>query len=62
MVVQKKDDEDVVFSWIVWPSKEVAEAAFEKMMGDPRMDEKTNPMPFDGKRMIWGGFETVLKV
>ncbi|MGB7433750.1 MAG: DUF1428 domain-containing protein [Ahrensia sp.] len=62
LAVKKADDEDVVFSWIVWPSKETADAAMEKMMQDPRMNPETNPMPFDGKRMIYGGFETVLSV
>lgn len=60
MAVQKKDDEDVVFSWISWPSKEVCDAAWEKIMEDPRMASENNPMPFDGQRMIFGGFETVV--
>ncbi|GAA4762093.1 DUF1428 domain-containing protein [Stakelama sediminis] len=55
--VQAKDGECVVFSWITWPSKEVRDAAWEAMMSDDRM--KTMDMPFDGKRMFWGGFETV---
>ena len=57
-------DEQIVFSWIEWPSKEVRDAAMEKMMGgsinDPRMDPVKNPMPFDGKRMILGGFMPVV--
>ena len=52
--VQAKDDETVVFSWIVWPSKEVRDAGQKRMRDDPRM--KDMEMPFDGKRMIWGGF------
>ncbi|MBX3157625.1 MAG: DUF1428 domain-containing protein [Deltaproteobacteria bacterium] len=55
--VQLHDDENVVFSWIVWPSKEVRDAAAEKMRTDPRMQPKD--MPFDGKRMIYGGFEVL---
>ena len=55
--VQRKDDETVVFSWIVWPSKEARKAALDKVMADPRMKPEVNPMPFDGKRMIYGGFE-----
>ena len=61
MAVQKKDDETVVFGWIVWPSREVCEAGMEKMMTDPRMDPANNPMPFDGKRMIFGGFAKVFE-
>ena len=61
MAVQKKDDETVVFGWIVWPSREVCEAGMEKMMTDPRMDPANNPMPFDGKRMIFGGFSKVFE-
>lgn len=58
--VQAKPDETVVFSWIVWPSKEVYETGMKKMMEDPRMSPEVNPMPFDGQRMIFGGFETLL--
>ena len=54
--VQARDDETVVFSWIEWPDKATRDAGMDKMMKDPRMDPKTNPMPFDGKRMIFGGF------
>lgn len=56
--VQAKDDETVVFSWIEWPDKATRDAAMAKMMdgSDPRMDPEQNPMPFDGKRMIYGGF------
>jgi uncharacterized protein YbaA (DUF1428 family) len=60
--VQAKDDETVVFSWIEWPDKATRDAGMEKMMKDPRMDPKTNPMPFDGKRMIFGGFSPVLEL
>ena len=54
--VQAKDDETVVFSWVTWPSKDAFEAAMPKMEADERM---TGAMPFDGKRMIFGGFEMV---
>jgi uncharacterized protein YbaA (DUF1428 family) len=60
--VQAKDDETVVFSWIEWPDKATRDAGMEKMMKDPRMDPKTNPMPFDGKRMIFGGFKPVVEL
>jgi uncharacterized protein YbaA (DUF1428 family) len=62
LAVQKKDDESVVFSWIVWPSKDVRDQAWKVLMEDPRMAPDQNPMPFDGKRMIYGGFETILDI
>jgi uncharacterized protein YbaA (DUF1428 family) len=55
--VQATDDENVVFSFILWPSKEVRDAAWEKLMADPEMQPGAQPMPFDGKRMFWGGFK-----
>lgn len=62
LAVQKKDDETVVFSWMTWPSKEIRDAAWEKIMQDPRFDTKNNPMPFDGKRLIYGGFEKLVEL
>jgi uncharacterized protein YbaA (DUF1428 family) len=62
MAVKRKDDETVIFSWIVWPSRAVREAAMPKVMADPRLKPDTNPMPFDGKRMIYGGFETIVDI
>ncbi|MCL4153134.1 UNVERIFIED_CONTAM: hypothetical protein GTU68_029357 [Idotea baltica] len=59
MAVKKKTDETVVFSWIVWPDKETRNAGMEKMMSDPRMAEVE--MPFDGKRIIFGGFEPIFE-
>lgn len=62
--VQAKDDETVVFSWIEWPDKSTRDAAFARMQDlmktDPRMNPETNPMPFDGARMIYGGFQPVV--
>jgi len=57
--VNLQDDELVIFSWIVYPSRAVRDAANDKVMNDPRMAEYMKPenMPFDGKRMIYGGFE-----
>ncbi|MFO7286778.1 MAG: DUF1428 domain-containing protein [Gammaproteobacteria bacterium] len=52
--VKANGDETVVFSWIEWPSKEVREQAWQKAMSDPRMRDQ--PMPFDGRRTIYGGF------
>ena len=57
--VKAQDGENVVFSWIVWPSKEVRDAASPKIMNDPRM-KMGDGMPFDGKRLIYGGFEILL--
>lgn len=56
--VQARADEAIVFSWILWPDRAAADAAEKKMMDDPRMKD-LGPMPFDGKRMIWGGFSPV---
>lgn len=60
--VQAKDDETVVFSWIEWPDKATRDAGMQKMMEDPRMDPATNPMPFDGKRLIYGGFTPIMEL
>ena len=58
--VQAKDDETVVFSWFEYPDKTTRDAANEKMMSDPRMAAKGGDMPFDGKRMIIGGFDAIV--
>jgi uncharacterized protein YbaA (DUF1428 family) len=60
--VQAKEDETVVFSWVEWPDKATRDAGMKKMMEDPRMDPKENPMPFDGARMIFGGFENAFEL
>ena len=54
--VAAEQGETVVFSWTVWPSKSVRDEANQKMRADPRM-QPSGDMPFDGKRMIFGGFE-----
>ncbi len=59
MAVKCQPDETVVFGWVTWPSKAARNAGFEKVMADPRMDPKHLPMPFDGRRMIFGGFEVI---
>jgi uncharacterized protein YbaA (DUF1428 family) len=59
--VQAKDDESVVFSWIEWPDKATRDAGMEKFMKDSRM-EAASDMPFDGKRMIFGGFAPVVSL
>jgi uncharacterized protein YbaA (DUF1428 family) len=60
--VQKKDDETVCFSWIEWPSKEARDAGMAKVFADERMKPENNPMPFDGNRLIYGGFEGFVDV
>jgi uncharacterized protein YbaA (DUF1428 family) len=62
LAVQRKADEAVIFSWIMWPSKSVRDEGMKKAMADPRMSPETNPMPFDGSRVIFGGFEVILTV
>lgn len=62
MAVQCKPDETVVFSWVIWPSKAVRDHGIEKVMQDPRFDMIQNPMPFDGQRMIFGGFDMIVSV
>ena len=60
MAVKRKDDETVVFSWITWPSRQARNEGMKKVMADPRLKPDTNPMPFDGKRLIYGGFEVIV--
>ena len=59
--VQAKQDESVVFSWVEWPDKATRDAGMEKFMKDPRM-EAAGDCPFDGKRMIFGGFVPVVSL
>jgi uncharacterized protein YbaA (DUF1428 family) len=58
--VQAKDDETVVLSWMEYPDKATYEAANKKMKDDPRMKEMFADMPFDGKRVIFGGFDSIV--
>ena len=60
MAVQRKDDETVVFSWITWASRAARDEGMKKAMADPRLANVE--MPFDGKRMIYGGFEVMFSV
>jgi uncharacterized protein YbaA (DUF1428 family) len=61
MAVKREENETVVFSWITWPSRQVRDEAWKKVMADPRLQPDTNPMPFDGKRLIYGGFEVIVE-
>lgn len=60
--VDLKEDETVVFSWIVYESRAARDEINDKVMKDPRMADMMKPeaMPFDGKRMIYGGFEMLV--
>lgn len=58
--VQATDDEVVVFSWITYASREKRDEINAKVMTDPRMQQWQSDMPFDGKRMIYGGFESFI--
>ena len=62
--VQLKDDEVVVFSWILYESREQRDKINAKVMEDPRLKEMMDPkkMPFDGMRMFWGGFKSILEL
>lgn len=60
--VQVKDDEIVVFAWIVYESREKRDAIMAKVMADPRMKCDMANMPFDGKRMIYGGFQPFVEL
>jgi uncharacterized protein YbaA (DUF1428 family) len=53
--------ETVVFSWITWPSRAARDEGWKKVMADPRMQPGEMSMPFDGKRLIYGGFEVLLQ-
>lgn len=62
--VQAEADETIAFSWIEWPDKATRDAAMARLrsgdLEDDRMDPAKNPVPFDGKRMIFGGFGPVV--
>lgn len=60
MAVKLQKEETVVFSWITWPSREARDAGMKKVMADPRLQPASDPMPFDGKRLIYGGFEMIV--
>lgn len=60
LAVKRKDDEAIVFSWIMWPSKDVRDEAWEKIMAAGDM-HGPDGMPFDGKRLIYGGFDAIVE-
>ena len=59
LAVQRQPDETVVFSWVTWPSKAVRDSAWKAMMDDPEMPRE---MPFDGQRLIYGGFQLLTEM
>jgi uncharacterized protein YbaA (DUF1428 family) len=59
--VQATEEEDVVFSWFEYPDRATRDAVGRKMMSDPRMEAMGANMPFDGKRMIYGGFAAMIE-
>lgn len=62
--VKLKPDEVVVFSWITYKSRKDRDRVMAKVMKDPRLAKMMNPqtIPFDGKRMIFGGFKTIVEL
>lgn len=68
--VQAKENESIVLSWVEWPDKATRDAAMKTMThwmenpetSDPRMDPVKNPMPFDGTRLIFGGFSPIVEL
>lgn len=60
--VQARDDETVAFSWIAYPSREARDEINKKVMADPRLKAEMTNMPFDGRRLIYGGFKAILEL
>jgi uncharacterized protein YbaA (DUF1428 family) len=60
--VQATEDEVVVFSWITYESRESRDAILARVMADPRLKDEMENMPFDGKRMIYGGFKVAIEL
>ena len=58
--VKAEPGEKIVFSWMTWPDKATADACYAKMMEDGAMNP--DEMPFDGRRMIWGGFSPIFEM
>lgn len=58
--VKCQEDETVIFSWIVWPSKAIRDAGMDTIMKDEQLRAEVTQMPFDGSRLLHGGFEKVV--
>ncbi|MFT5593166.1 MAG: hypothetical protein ACI8SR_001538 [Oceanicoccus sp.] len=61
MAVKCQENETVIFSWMVWPDKATRDTGMQAAMKDPDMNMDPDKMPFDGKRMIFGGFNVILE-
>jgi len=59
--VQAEGDEVTVFSWFEWPDREARDKGIAGFMADPRMKDLPSEMPFDGKRMVMGGFRVIME-
>ena len=62
MAVKREESESIVFSWVTWPSRAVRDEAWKVIMQDPLMQAGGHATLFDGKRMIFGGFQTIVEV
>ena len=62
MAVKREESESVVFSWITWPTKALRDEAWKLIMDEPIMKDNPTAKLFDGKRMIFGGFRTIVQV
>ena len=60
--VDAKENETVVAAYAVWPDKATRDKAWDKAMKDPRIEMKPEDLPFDGKRMFWGGFSPIVQI
>lgn len=62
LAVKLQEGETVVFSWILWPDRSTRDAGMASFMADPRVHAQGNQMPFDGQRMVFGGFQRIVDV
>ena len=67
LIIDAKEDEEIIFGWVVFPSKEIRDSANKKVPNDPRMEELVAPLTdpkkliFDGSRMVYGGFQPLVQ-
>jgi uncharacterized protein YbaA (DUF1428 family) len=62
LAVKRAPGESIVVGFVEWPSKQARDQSWEKLQKDPLMQPNSTPMPFDGKRMIFGGFDKIMEV
>lgn len=60
--VKLQKNETVIFSYVIYKSRAARNRCMKKVMADPRLKLDAKHMPFDGKRMFWGGFKTIVRV